>query len=74
MQIGKSPPQLRHINVAKQIPEARQRHGYLESKDRALAFTQIPHGRQRSFAIQFRVSVLHSSTKDEVVEFERSGY
>jgi hypothetical protein len=61
MQIGKSPPQLRHINVAKQIPEARQRDGYLESKDRALAFAQIPHGRKRSFAIQIRLSVAHST-------------
>jgi hypothetical protein len=47
--------------VAKQIPEARQRDGYLESKDRALAFAQIPHGRKRSFAIQIRLSVAHST-------------
>ncbi len=61
MQIGKSPLQLRHIDVAKQIPEARQRHGYLESKDRALAFAQIPHGRKRGFTIQISLSVLHST-------------
>src|SRR5262249_8915154 len=52
-----SAPQLHHVDVAKQIPEARQRGGYLESKNRDLAFTQISYRRRRRFAAELRVLV-----------------